>query len=115
MCSVGNVFETYSKYFWGHFQKFDCILLITFSISLKKAEVLDQKYPLQVENSEFLDKKNGNWVNLGITESSGSPDIGITQFHCSFFSQLCRNNGVQAFLCYSSLVWESFCSEQVMS
>ena len=85
MCSVVNVFETYSKYFRGHFQKFDCIPLITFSISLKKAEVLDQKYPLQVENSEFLDKNNGNWVNLGITESSGSPDIGITQFHCSFF------------------------------
>ena len=32
---VVKVHETHSKYFKGHFQRFDCVPLITFSIPLK--------------------------------------------------------------------------------
>ena len=66
------VVKVYSKYSKGHFQRFDCVPLITFSIPLKTTEFQNQKYPQKMEITEFLDNKLAKGVYQGIIESDGS-------------------------------------------
>ena len=61
--TVVKVFETRSKY-WGHFETPDCIPWITFSIHLKKIEVLNQKY-----------LQKGTWDGKAILHKLNPPPV----------------------------------------
>ena len=86
------------------------IILITFSISFRKNEVLNQIYPIKVKIIKFLDQELCNRRNLGITESVGSSaflliclDLGL-EIRLRLFIWLIRDSLINQILMVSDEV-----------